>query len=573
MKILHALPLALFLTIPGLSAQQSFESLFPSKPLMELRVKNTKTLLADLASSRIGKVVTDDALAAIGEILSGMEEWKEAVDEFRDADKEVGGLLQRLKRMVLDSDATAQMAMGMRSFVEDDFDGWMIMRLDGDKEILSELAEKLDDVLSKAEPTELGAVEILGEERPFYTGNHGLNKVALCMPFVHGDSLYLFVSSDHEKDFGGDREVKQSSLLGQSQAPVALSVDPAAVMPLLRKLAEDDMEEEVQEILELLGVFDFGRIDLTLDIKEGRLLQDFRIHIPEKGWLSEFIKTFVPSQGRGRELLHYLPDGIQVGTVGATDIRETYRLTKSLVEDIVAIQGMDGFDYEAMFEARFGFDLVKGFIDPLDGRLFRFEDLDSEGMADENASELESSTQCLSMGLKAPAAFAKSVDTVIRKMGMHVSRKKEDYRGFNLFHFKVLGMLEIHYGITDEFFLLAFGAKPAEMIRKVVDREKAIADGAKGFVPDGDLQEQLALLSDNSSALSITDIVAMASTFSEGLAQLMGDADEEGQDHDALKIMKVLVDELPGLLRKHGLRNAVTSFAREGNTLRVMSIY
>lgn len=573
MKILRAVPLALLLAVPGLSAQQSFESLFPSKPLLELRVKNTKTLLADLASSRFGKVVTDDALAAIGEIFTGMEVWKKAADDFSDADKEAGGLLQRLKRMVLDSDTTARMAMSMRSFAKDDFDGWMIMRLDGDKDVLSELAEKIDEDVSKSEPKELGAVEILGEERRFLASDDGLTKMALCMPFVHGDSLYVIGSSDYEKDFGEDREVKQGSLLGRSQAPIALSVDLAAVMPLIRQQVEDETEEKVQEVLILLGFFDFGRMDFTMDIKEGRLLTELRIDLPQKGWLAEFIKTLVLRQGRGRDLLRYLPDGIQVGTVGATDIRETYRLTKSLVEDIAKLQGMDGLDFDAMFEGRFGFDLVKGLIDPLDGRLFRFEDLDSEGMTDEDASELEASTQCFSIGLKTPAIFAKSVDTVIHKMGMHVSRKKEEYRGFDLFHFKVMGMLEIHYAVTDEFFLLAFGAKPAEMIRKVVDREKAIAEGAKGFQPDSDLEEQLALLSQNASALSVTDVAAMVSTYSEALSQLMGGASEEDKDMDYMKIMKVLVEELPGLIRKHGLRSAVTSLARDGNTLRILSIY
>jgi hypothetical protein len=573
MKHSRFLPLALLLLAPCLPGQKAFESLLPGKPFMELRIRDSKNLFADLKDSRIGQVVTDASLREIGDVVTKMPEWKSMLVEIEQANKKSKGVMASMGRMFLESPAEIRIAVGVHRF-EEEFDGWMVFRISGDQEVLADfVSSAAEEAWLGSNPKVVGKVEFLGEERIFYRTESDIEVV---IPFIHDGAAYLVASSDHEKDYGKKQAQGVESMLRESPQRFAVGIDVGAIMPMLLEKMREDVPEEDEELFNAIGFDGLGRIGAAMDVKGDRVHLDLTIDVPQKGLIGDLMRTFVAREGRAVELLRWFPQGVQMADLWGVNLAEGYRLIMDFAAKAMESQGMEGMDPEEMFEQRFGVGLRKGLIEPLDGRILRFQSLDSQGMADIADSEVGSSTQCVCLGLKDAAVFGKTVDTIIRKMAWHVSRKKEVYRGVDLYYFKALGLFEIHYGLTDQFFLLAFGAKPASMIRKVVDQEKALAAGEKGFIPGKDLKEQLGKLPPNVAGLSVADMVSMMTTLSDAFNQIVGLGgydDEDEEDGPMINAFRLLGDKVPALLRKHEIRTAVTSFSRDKKTIRMLTIY
>ena len=572
MKYSPILALALFSIAPCLSGQKAFDSLLPERALVELRVRDTRQLIADLEASRIGQVVTDASLREIGDILAKMPEWKQILGGLEEADKSSKGMMARMGRMLLESQADIRFAMGLHK-IDKDFKGWMVFKIGGDKEVLADFVKvATDEYLDKGMKV-AGRLQLLGEERTFIRVEEDLS---VTLPFLHGGEVFLLASSDHEKDFGKKPARGVESLLADRSQRFAIQLDLAAMMPMILDAIRSEAVGMPQEILDALGLDGLGRVGVSMDVKDDRVHMDLTVGVPVKGLIGDLMRAFVAREGRATELLRWFPQGVQMADLWGVNLAEGYRLIMEFTAKVLEAQGMEDMDPEEMFEQRFGVGLEKGLIKPLDGRILRFEDLDSDGLAKLEESDLGASTQCLCLGLADAAVFGKTVDTIIRKMGWHVSRKKEVYRGVDLYYFKALGLFELHYGLTDQFFLLSFGAKPAGMIRKVVDQEKALAAGEKGFVPGKDLEEQLGKLPPHVAGLSVADLVSMMTTLSDTFNQIMAigphDHEDEG-DEPMIKIITLLGEKVPGLLRKHAIRSAVTGFSRDKDTIRMLTIY
>jgi len=568
MRNLPLLAVALLGAVPCLEAQVDLASLFPTRPLVEFRLRKSKTFLAHLESSKIGKVVTDESMALVWKQLIKNEEIAESWKDFSRRSEENFAWMEMLGKVLHENDMDVRIAGGWRQQPQMEPEWWIAAQFSGPADALTGFADFATKELSKHKVPKKGMLQILGKNRVYVSGGDKSHGVVL--PFVHEGSLLLFVGSEGARSFGEKPARAHESIVRERKEPFVLAADLGSLVGMWADGGIGSVDDK--DLIQALGMDELRTMEFTLDVESGRIVQGFDFGIPATGVLAEVMSLLASKEGKARELMRHVPEGIQTSDLWTTDPQRLYRAIKTAVDGVSKAADTEAFDFEQEFQNKFGFDLVKGLVDPLDGRFLSSQDFGGPVDPGVEVSPLMMSTTALCVGVKDVDVFGKSIDTVIRKMGLHVGRKKEQYKDVDLFWFKFLGVLEIHYAIVDDLFVVAYGGKPKAMLHKVVDREKDLAAGQPGFVPSSHLADQLSLVSLNPTGLRVADLPTMVGGFAQLLNQFqdLGLSEEEGS---MTAIIKAISETAIPLLKKHGVETSITAMGREGRRLRLVSIW
>ena len=186
-------------------------------------------------------------------------------------------------------------------------------------------------------------------------------------------------------------------------------------------------------------------------------------------------------------------------------------------------------DIESGFEEQFGFRLKEDFIDHLGAHGILAQEVSED--EDEDFDEFDDPDgTCVAFQVKNPEAFGKCIDTMLRKMGQHTGRKKEDYKGQTVYRLSPLGIAEVHYAVADRLFLMGFGAKGGSVLRAVLDAERDAKDGKEPAPLSGGLKARLRNTQPGYVELGWVNVPANLKALSrveEQLAGLMIDLPEE----------------------------------------------
>lgn len=570
MTTTRLLALTLFSVAPCLTAQVELSTLLPTSPVAELRIRKTKAFLTRLQVSRVGKVLTDASMTEVWTQLTQNEELVQAWQDLARRSDENIVWMELLWKLLRDHEIDVQIAGGFGRGQKEPAGWWVAGQLSGGKQALEGFSKSFAREIARHEVPETGKMRLLGGDRIYVGGDAGSHQ--LVAPFLHEGALWFFLGSDCKRSFGRVRKEPQESLIHDRDEPFVLAADLGAIMSIWGSGVSADAGSEDYELMQALGLTELRGMEFSLDVRAGRVIQAFDFTIPAKGLFAEVMSILAVKEGKARELLRHMPEATQTGDVWSTDPRRLYRVITAGIEQVAKAQGEGPLELERMFEGKFGFELVKGLIDPLDGRFFSYQDFGGKAEAPEQISGFDFSTSCMCLGIEDSVTFGKSVDTVIRKLGLHVSRKKDDYREARLYRFKFMGLIEVHYALLDDLFIVAYGSNPGLMLRRIVDRERDLAAGKPGFAPDPNLEHQLSLASPVISGLRVADL----STMVGGFAQLMNQLEDLGlgqEDGSMTKIVQAVSQNALPLLKKHGVATSITTMGRHRKSLRLLSIW
>lgn len=307
-------------------------------------------------------------------------------------------------------------------------------------------------------------------------------------------------------------------------------------------LQADEAAAAIQTLLRMDGFRDF-----TLRVRPGgsRIVEDWELRADPT--LPSVVDFFQPGRAVA-SLLELMPRDLASFTTSGLDF-------DLVVDTIVGFGELLGeFDRDAMmdsFRGETGFDLQADFLDRLTGEVAVLEapaDEDAEpGMAGGmSIGMMLGGSMCLAFGLDDATVFAETVDKLLRQTGLHAARKTSEYRGRDLYSLTVGGFLQFDYGFVDGAMLLSMGPGGGDVIRGVVDRAVARAEGQEAAAwPDGvtsRLEQVTGTWRDLSVSRNVLDPNLIVMAVEESLGGMgPGGAMPEELDERTVRVIETLV--------------------------------
>ena len=106
--------------------------------------------------------------------------------------------------------------------------------------------------------------------------------------------------------------------------------------------------------------------------------------------------------------------------------------------------------------------------------------------------------------------FAKSLEQIIRKRGLHAARKTRDYKGFKVGKINLAGLTSLHYVITSRALLLAIGdGGGVRAMHSALDCESRVAKGEEPLPLRKDIADRVAIESGDHYGIGYDDLAAI----------------------------------------------------------------
>lgn len=564
LRILSAILLCPLLSAQDVQEPTPFERLLPEQPLVEFHLENPAKLWKDLVKSRVGRVLASASLAEVHKA------WKRSF-ELRLLQEELGNRLGLTKTASLALFRDLQAVKGsvrLGWFARPGFGGW-VLEVDAEPLILERVQEHLTTAFGES-PAE-GKAHVLGQESQVFKQKSGpWFHVA---PVLLGERLYFsaWQHPDGAKILSRTPGpwmstvglVKKRSLIQRNRMPLMVSVDLRRIMEDLRERIADAKEkkgryDETLQMAQLIGFHATSSVAWSLDVKRGRILQEFRAEVPAKGRFASFLGALIPREGRAIDLMAFQTKGPRTSVFISVDPAKAHdEIVRLFSEGMRDLASGEEEDLEQICEQMMGFSFKKDLFGPLDGRVLFFE---GEGGADKKGGF------CFGLGTKDPAKTAEVVDKLVQSAGMQEG-DVEEFEGFRIHQFDLSFLwskLVIRYVLTKQFFLLAVGDSGHQYMQRIIGREKAAQESR--FRPQGDLKSQLMLVPQESATIVWADtLIAASSLLGEWAARLerVSSGPDAKTQGDSERSLATLSKTLVPLLRKEGLATTLSALGRD----------
>lgn len=489
-----------------LPAQSSARAFLPQKPMATFEMDGPIKLAQRFAGTRWADMFGSQEFAKI---------WEDAITGFDESMMEESGIRPEVKEAFLQlvealGDYGGRMTFGV-SFVPPRSDGrersvtmTLSMRKDGG-EALDRMLEVADELFGEMEMPIERATLGNGVEVDVMLSSSDPEGTIL-MPQMVGDYLVLGYGSSESTEWiealaaegdEVDAETDESSSGDaegpSSTAPIEFEIT-GNLFQSIPKWASESRNERDVEI--------FAALSWIMDVFRGT--QGLRCVIEPNG---EFVESAydLTWDDAGPNLGQLLaPEG----RVPFLDLAPRTNLTSStmsvrfdklfdVVDDVAAEFGQSLDDLEDQAEEFLGLRLRADLFDLLDGDAMLTQLVDSE--------DPEIVTVGLVLGVKDAEALGKSVDGLIRKRGLHIARKKDDYRERTVSKLNLFGLVDMSWTIGDGLWVLGFGEEPGDMVRSIIDNVDSKKAGKEPAAWGERIQKQFARLGEDWQWCSVSD--------------------------------------------------------------------
>jgi hypothetical protein len=177
---------------------------------------------------------------------------------------------------------------------------------------------------------------------------------------------------------------------------------------------------------------------------------------------------------------------------------------------------------------------------------------------------------CYGITLTDAGAFAESLETLIRARGLHVSRKSEDYQGFEVHRISFFGT-QFNYTVTDRVFVIGLGEPGAAELRAILDESSSRRAGT----PPRPMPEAIEQRLDHALAawdgIGVGDLAVLGDTLLSSMeSALTADHGEIPPDFATARGIATAVMEL---LTRYELADLVTVTKTDGDEYRTQMIW
>ncbi|HEX6812346.1 MAG TPA: hypothetical protein VF384_12030 [Planctomycetota bacterium] len=449
----------------------------PAGAQVVLRIKAPAVWQEQFANTQLAKVFAGPTFAPLRK--QAREKYPEALDRAAAAGmpREVlQALLEDYRGELLVSvqfDIDAMAASGSREHVP--FAVMLALTPDGKFDLAALLAgfRKVDEKYE-------------GPVSPLQIGEHTFRVSAHDVPVTQAElvdgHLVMFGGTAIEKLAPGMLAAANRAERLPADAPWALHVDLAGAIDASVAVANAQLEAAempAQQIFDAMGITALDAFDASLGTagEHVELVASLSTRSRSVGLYGLlFADTKKPA------LLRYVPPSVSSFSVSSFDFATTVRAILAIVE--LAGRKEQLAQTEASFREKAKLRLREDLLDHVGGEVMLLGDL-REFVAQVIEAESDGTRPdpnrlfadyCIGIALHDGAAFATSIETLLRSVGLHAARKTEQYRNTKIHELRLGGAVTVEYAIVDDLALCVVGARGngAGYLRAALD---AHADG------------------------------------------------------------------------------------------------
>lgn len=539
-------------------------SLIPADAMFVHWCDGPKTLREAFADTRVAELLGGPELSLM---LNPM------LDEARDEARGGGIDVDALEDALLDYEGRFVLAGGFDADRVDDlfmdFEEQMeaaavwavcVLSSDGHSD-LAGLQEKLTELIEDSADNEVGDLEVDGRSFRASFNDRGFN---VTVPFMEGPNLVMVFGAPLEEALSRFMSRQGQSLqdrqLNLPRSEVGVWMDPQPLWPLIDMAAEAN-DPTFAEFLDASGLKSIGTIALHATASDEHVIVDFDVQLNGD---DQGVLACITDVGADQaSLLDVVPVQRKAWSVTKVNFGAFYESIMDIFSAMEPVTAMSSDDMLDQFAEMFRVRLKEDLIDHLGDELLLVQGDEPADFDEMGAGQ----AQCYGISLRDAKSFDASFETLLRSRGMHAARKTEDYRGFTVRKLTVLGMLELHYTVTDRLFLVGITRAGAAELRAVLDEEKGRNEGsARAGYPD-EIAQRLEHTGDDWQSLavqSLSSTIEMVMAMMEQAGELPPSAAAQVQSASSM---------IMGLLNRYRLDTLVSVAKANGGSVKTRTIW
>jgi len=505
--------------------QASLNRFVPKDSRFVLHMASPAAWKAQFAKTRVSKLMQTAAMAPIVGMLDQAMEG--AMSELRSSGKLDAEVVEKFLSdyqgqmtlaLQVDMDGLAE---AMQSGKSPKMSGVLAVVANG-KNDLSALATTLASAFEAGNPDKLRDLKV-GDQLFRYIAD---SDVHVGVPtLVEGHLVWIF-GTDLPKS--ADKLLAKDQRFDGGAANQALycNVDLGSLMQGFTDMLAGQMEDQgapfdMRKLMQAFGLLSIRNAQLQLGADGADMTTELKIDTTGKD-LGILGMTML-DQGTPK-LLRYIPASAENFGITPFDFGAIYSSIATLwgeLEDVVPMTFEDAMaEVTDFLKVRLKEDL----LDHMGTEMLNVVDAAGIGeslaaMEDEDGEAnmlgmLNGS--CMAISLRNGAAFAESLEKVIRARGMHASRKSEEYQGTKIYKVLLAGMVETEYAVVDDALLLAIGKSDSARnnLRGMLDQRAS--GNASGSLPTK-LQKRLQALPEGWSGISVSSMPSTLTAMKDAL--------------------------------------------------------
>lgn len=505
--------------------QASLNRFVPKDSRLVLHMSSPAAWKSQFAKTRVSKLMQTATLAPIlGMVDQAMEG---AMSELRSSGKLDAEVVEKFLadyqgKMTLavqiDLDGLAE---AMQSGTPPKLSGALAVVADG-KTDLGALADTLGKAFEAGNPDKLRDLKV-GDQLFRYIAD---SDVHVGVPtLVEGHLVWIFgtdLPKTAEKLLAKDQRFEG----GAANQALYCNLDLGTLMQGFTDMLANQMEQEgapfdARKLLQGLGLLSIRNAQLQLGADGADMTTELKIDTTGKD-LGMLGMTML-DQGTPK-LLRYVPANAENFGITPFDFGAIYSSVANMWGELEEVVPMTFEDAIAEVTDFLKVRLKEDLLDHMGTEMLNVVDSaaigenlanQDEDMDEENMLGMLSGS-CMAISLRNGAAFAESLEKVIRARGMHASRKSEDYQGTKIYKVLLAGLLETEYAVVDDALLVAIGKSDSARnnLRAMLDQRAS--GNASGSLPTK-LQQRLQALPEGWSGIGVTSMPAMLTGIKEAL--------------------------------------------------------
>ncbi|MCA8954692.1 MAG: hypothetical protein KDC87_01385 [Planctomycetes bacterium] len=567
MNRLLLVPLALALGAPLAAQAADAASILPAEPLFTMHIDGPAKLRAAFLPTNLGRMFASaegqDLIAPFTKMLEHIKKGGEAPFDVEAVEKAAYAYTGRmtLAAQLLDE------KIDFNDPAPPLFVVAVVLSPDG-KTDLEALCAKSREIAAKRLGDRLADLKHGTHTLSYMTAD---KEPTFCTPFMHKGHAVALVSQDMKKAaewlFGGEAKPHACSDRIR-KASIGVWVNVKRIIKLVETGAAASLgprwDKLGRHILDATGIKSIDHMEGTYRAVGPAVVSDNVLHFNQND--RGAIEAFISTKPTKTTLVDLLPRAAAAATAIPFDIQPIFNSVKGVFAKLGADAPMTFDGLLEGFKEHYGLRLKEDLIDKFGSGLMSFS-MDSEDEPDPMNPASAVRGMCLGFGLRGGAELAKTLDTMLRKDGLHAGRKTTDYKGVQMHMINIMGFVEVNYAVTDSLFLLGIDKDGAKGMRAALDGQVDQAAGKSATPLPAAVMQRLGVLPGKWTGMGWTNVAAQMLSASKQLEMAAG------QLPPPLQPLVGMIEKMPKLLKPFKLEHAATLTRNDGSTWTHQSIW
>lgn len=547
-----------FLTTSITAQTSSARNLLPENPLATLHIDGPAALRAAFLPTNLGKLFAGsefkEMIAPFMEMYEGLKEPAGGELPFDPSSLEAGILNYRGR--LIAAFHLLDKKIDFNAVESPNFMVTIALTPDGKTDLVG-LCKAVQELASETHGEQI--LKLTSDDKTIHYIDQG-DEGSVTLPFMHKGHAVLLLTPNLQKAV--DRLLDENTPHHQTEprfgkSSMGVSIHARRIVELLTTGAKADERwtDLISHLFHRSGIESLESIDVTYRAFGPAVLSEVVVNFNQKD--RGLIGVMMPNVGKKTALIDLLPRDAMQAHAMPLDFKKIYTVVKAAFDDLGEAAPMPFDEVLSKFKEEFGVRLKEDIFDTFGRGLIQVS-METEGGPSGGPSAFADGIT-VGFGMADGAVFAKTIDTMLRKVGLHAGRLKKEYKGFKVYDLNIAMVVQLHYVVTDDLFMIGIGDAGEANILATLDEVKRRADGGEAAALSKSVGERLKMVPGDWTGLGWTNLGDSMLGLADKLDLVASDLPPEfGGVIDVLETM-------PKLLKTYRVKHQVVVIRTDGN--------